>query len=92
MEKRIWLVTGTMALLLASAACAGPSRVELDYGTSVKLSKFNQTLNPEAAKNLEPVSGFDGGAAKATLERYQKDFEKPSPPPTYTLSIGSFGK
>ncbi len=91
MRKRSWLFVGIIGLLLVCAACA-PSRLAMDYGTSFQLSKFNQALNPEAGKNLEPVTGFDGGAAKATLERYQKDFEKPSPPPTYTLSVGSFTK
>ena len=76
------------ALFLASAACA-PTRVEMDYGTSAKLARFNQTLNPEAGKNLQPVTGFDGVAGQANMERFHKDFEKPSPPPVYTLGIGS---
>jgi len=88
MEKRFWLFTGMMALFLASSACAGPSRLELDFGTSAKLSKFNQIHNPEAGKNPEPVTGFDGEAAQATMDRYQKDFEKPAPPPTYMMTIG----
>ena len=54
------LIAGMIALLLGAGACAGPSRVEMDYGTSVKLSAFNQTLNPQAGKNLGPVAGFDG--------------------------------
>ena len=88
-----WLVLiGLVAMVLICAGCAGPSRVEMDYGTSFNLTKFNQVLNPEAEKNLEPVTGFDGKAAQATMEKYQKDFEKPTPPPTYTLSIGGIGK
>ncbi|MCX5916034.1 MAG: hypothetical protein NTX30_05015 [Deltaproteobacteria bacterium] len=47
---------------------------------------------PEASKNLEPVTGFDGGAAKATMDRYQKEFEKPPAPPSYMISVGSLGK
>jgi hypothetical protein len=91
MEERMkngLLVVGMIALLLGAAACAGPSRVAMDYGTSVKLSTFNQTLNPQAGKNLEPVAGFDGGAAKYTMERYQKDFEKPPAAPGYTFRTG----
>jgi hypothetical protein len=91
MEKRFWMVTGLIALWIVAAACA-PTRLEMDYGTSAKLSKFNQILSPEASKNLEPVTGFDGGAAKATMDKYQKDFEKPSTPPSYTISVGSLGK
>jgi hypothetical protein len=71
--------------------CAGPSRLEMDYGTSYQLAKFNQTSNPEAEKNLEPVTGFDGRAAKATIDRYQKGFERPPAAPVYTLRIGTLG-
>jgi len=92
-----------MMLLLAfsflSIGCAGlnqekvtlspPSRLEMDYGTSFNLMKFNQIADPEAEKNLEPVTGFDGQAAKATLDKYRKDFEKPAEAPAYTLSIGA---
>jgi hypothetical protein len=88
-----------IAFSLLSIGCAGleqgkvtlspPSRLEMDYGTSFNLMKFNQIANPEAEKNLEPVTGFDGQAAKATLDKYRKDFEKPAEPPTYTLSIGT---
>lgn len=69
--------------------CEGPSRLQMDYGTSYKLSKFNQILDPAAERNFEPVTGFDGEAARATMDRYQKGFEKPTPPPTYMLTVGA---
>ena len=72
--------------------CPGPSLVAMDYGNSYNLAKHNQILNPEADKNLEPVTGFDGKAAHKTIERYRKDFEKPTPPPSYVLSVGEIGK
>ncbi len=92
MTKRFFLLIGLAGIFLISVGCAGPSRLEMDYGTSFKLAKFNQILNPEAEKNLEPVTGFDGPAAKNTLDKYQKDFEKPTPPPTYVLGVGTIGK
>jgi hypothetical protein len=91
-KEGCFLLIGLVAMFLISTGCAGPSRVEMDYGTSFKLAKFNQILNPEAEKNLEPVSGFDGPAAKNTIDKYQKDFEKPAPPPTYVLGVGTIGK
>lgn len=91
--KRDFLLIGLVAIFLISAGCANiPTRLEMDYGTSFKLSKFNQILNPEAEKNLEPVMGFDGDAALKTMEKYEKGFEKPTPPPAFTLSIGAMGK
>jgi hypothetical protein len=67
-----------VGMLLTCTACAGPSRLEVDYGTSQNLVKFNQTLDPGAAKNLGPVVGFDGLAANAVVEKYREGFEKPA--------------
>jgi hypothetical protein len=79
-------------LLFLGVGCAGLSRVETDYGRSSHLTKTNQILNPEAAKNLEPVTGMDGESAQVLTERYQKDFEKPTPPAPYTLTLGTIGE
>jgi hypothetical protein len=71
------LVVGLAAMFLIAAGCAQPlTRLEMDFGTSFKLAKFNQIMYPEAEKNLAPVTGLDGRAAKASIDRYRKDFEK----------------
>ena len=64
----------------------------MDYGTSYKLAKFNQTLDPDAEKNLEPVEGIDGQAAEKIMEKYQKSFERPHRPPTFSIRISGGGK
>jgi len=87
-----WILIGSIAVFLALASCAGPSRLELDYGTSKKIAAFNQVLDPDAEKNLDPVEGFDGNAAWRVVEKYQKEFEKPAPPPAYVFGVGSIGK
>jgi len=92
MTRKWFVLVGLVGILALASGCAGPSRVEMDYGTSYKLALFNQVLNPEAEKNLEPVTGFNGGAAQNTLERYQKDFEKPAPRPVYMVPIGTLGR
>jgi hypothetical protein len=92
MSRRFLFIIGFSTVVLMLVGCAGPSRLEMDYGTSSKLMKINQVWNPEAEKNIEPVSGFDGEAAQATVEKYRKDFEKPAPAAPYTLSIGIAGK
>ncbi len=91
MTKRSFLFTGLVVAFLISTGCVA-SRVAMDYGTSHKLAKFNQTLNPQAEKNLEPVAGFDGRAAEATIERYRKGFQEKSQAPVYTINIGGFGR
>jgi hypothetical protein len=91
MIRKCLKLSGWIALLFLLMSCAA-SRLETDFGTSLKLMKINQVWNPEAEKNIEPVSGFDGEAAQATVEKYRKDFEKPAPAAPYTLSIGVSGK
>ncbi len=58
------------------SACAGPTRVEKNFGKSYKQAVGNQILDPEAEKNLEPVTGFDGKAAQSSIEKYRKNFEQ----------------
>ena len=79
-----------IAVLLILTGCAAPRGIEMDYGTSYNLAIFSQTLNPEAAENLNPVIGFYGQAAEATMERYQKGFEGEKPgPPVYSINVGN---
>ena len=97
--KRLCILILLVAFSLLSIGCTGPNqstvtldpptRLEMDYGTSFNLMKFNQIANPEVEKNLDPVTGLDGQAVKATLDKYKKDFEKPAAAPAYTLSIGT---
>jgi len=89
MARRGFLLIGVAGIFLLVASCAGPSRVEMDYGTSHKLAKFNQTLNPQAEKNLEPVTGSDGRTAEATIERYRKGFQEKSEAPVYSINIST---
>jgi hypothetical protein len=92
--KRFFVFVGLLVLVFIFGGCARnvSSRVEKDFGTSFRLAKQNQQLNPEATKNIDPVTGFDGKAAQATLDKYQKDFEKPVPSTPFVLSFGAGGK
>jgi len=87
MKKMIMISLSCFFLIATLAACA-PSRLEMDYGTSFKLQKFNQTADLEAGKKVEPAEGMDGKAAQATKEKYQKGFEKEPPAQVYNLTIG----
>ncbi len=82
-----------LVIIIAGAVLAGCSsmtgRVAMDYGTSYQLAKHNQILNPDAEKNLEPVYGFEGAAAQATLEKYEKSFEKENVAPVYSINVGT---
>jgi hypothetical protein len=92
--KKISIFIVLLFLFTMMAGCAGMTRLEMDYGTSFNLAKYNQTLNPDAEKNLDPVYGMDGWAAAAAMEKYHKGFEKPADAQatSYTLNIGAMGK
>jgi len=84
---------GFLALVIVFAAGCATSRVETDYGTSNKLARFNQTLNPDAEKNLQPVEGMDGQASQKALDTYRKGFEKPAQAmPSLVIGVSGSGK
>ncbi len=67
--------------------------VAQEWSTSYKLSIANQTLNPDAEKNLTPVSGMDSKAADSVLTKYEKEFEKAPQVPIYTMGLsGGLGR
>jgi hypothetical protein len=83
-----------LASLMASAgliACA-PTTPHLDtrFGDAVNTAKAQQTINPDASLNTDPVAGLDGQAANAVIDRYHKSYEKPpAPVDVFTIGVGS---
>ena len=87
MKNLFWVVTMFIMLLALCGGC-GPTRTQMDFGTSYQLAKFNQIQNPQAEKNLKPVEGMDGQAAQNAVEKYHQDFKKPAPAQNFSISIG----
>jgi hypothetical protein len=83
-----------VGLLVVSMSCANnaslmtpaESRLDENWGRSFESAKYNQTLNPDAGKNLDPVTGLDGQAADAAIQQYRKSFSQQS-----TASTGGVG-
>ena len=75
MRRATFYILSTILAIFLISACAGPTRLDKDYGMSVKQAQINQTLDPEAEKNLEPVAGLDGKAGQTSIEKYRKTFE-----------------
>lgn len=91
MKKITKIAIGLLPLIVLILGC-GPTRLEMDYGTSYQLQKYSQTFNPQAEKNKKPVTGLNGKAAQNAVEKYQKGFEQTtSGSTTYQFSIGSMG-
>lgn len=89
MLQKNLILPGFIIMITLLTGCAA-SRLERDYGRSVRLTKSNQILHPEATLNLEPVYGFDGHAAEITIEKYRKSFEKREVAPVFIL--GAIGR
>jgi len=85
MLKRTIAITAVCALLALFAGCSGPAGnnpfreetlLDKNWGRSVETAKYNQTIDPEAGKNLAPVEGLDGKAAGYAVDKYENSFRK----------------
>jgi predicted component of type VI protein secretion system len=67
-------------LLLAIAGCVSKApNLDRHFGEAVSLVKAQQTLNPDASRNNDPVKGMDGKAAKSAYDEYQNSYKAPQP-------------
>lgn len=62
--------------------------LDRNWGRSLESAKYNQILNPDASKNLEPVVGLDGQSAEKNMDKYKKSFEKEPAQKAYNLNLG----
>lgn len=77
-------------LLLALTGCATRTPyLDSQFGQSVRLLNAQQTINPQAALNNNPVNGLDGKAAANGYVNYEKSYEKPIPQQSsFTIGVG----
>ena len=82
MLNRCLILTGLIVALVMFPSCGGKPLVQKDtllernWGRSYESAKYNQMLNPDAGKNLEPVTGADGQTAERAIEKYRKGGSK----------------
>jgi hypothetical protein len=84
--KRSVLSLGTaagLALLLAGCGTTATPGYDARFGDAVRQAKALQTLDPEAGRNADPVTGIDGQAGKSAIDRYQESFR--TPPQTFDV-------
>ena len=82
------------SLFLASVALVGCATqtpiLDQHYGEAVNAAKLQQTINPDASLNQDPIAGIDGQAANAVVDRYHKSFEQPPVTPNaFTIGVGT---
>ncbi|MDO9151915.1 MAG: hypothetical protein Q7U33_11090 [Methylotenera sp.] len=78
---------------VAIAGCATKTPILDDhFGEAVNAAKAQQTINPDASMNTDPVAGVGGQAADAAVDRYHKSFTQPPVTPNvFNIGIGSSG-
>ena len=89
--KACFLIAGLIVVATLSGCSTGyeSGAVAREWGTSHNLAVANQTLNPDAEKNLKPVTGMENKAAENTITKYEKEFEKAPRAPVYNLQLPS---
>jgi len=83
------LLIGALSLL-AISACATPTpQLDQQFGTAVNAAKAQQTLNPDASRNRDPVAGIDGTPAVNAVDEYHNSFKAPAPTfPVINIGVG----
>jgi len=91
---RTFTIKFILAALLAPvvlASCATQTPVlDQHFGEAVNAAKAQQTINPDASLNTDPVAGIDGQAASGAVGRYHRSFVQP--PATgniFTIGVGT---
>ncbi len=88
MIKIFFVLINLSVIVMLLEGCTGTGfsgRLENDYGNSHRLAIANQTLNPEAEKNLAPVYGIGGNTADTIVDSFQGSFKQRSRQPNYPL-------
>lgn len=80
MTRSTFALGAMAALVLTLAGCSAPATPLYDakFGEAVRQAQALQTLYPEASRNSDPVTGIDGSAGKAAIDRYQESFRRPA--------------
>ena len=77
------LLAALIVITLGGCRSSAPN-LDSRLGYAVNTAKAQQTINPDASRNPDPVAGLDGASAKESIDRYTNTFKEP--PPTFTIT------
>lgn len=89
--NKLGMVAIAGVVTLCGCAISTTPEADARFGESMTMLKAQQTINPEASRNTDPVAGIDGKAAKGALDNYRDSFSKPPSEASNTMSIGIGG-
>ena len=76
----VWATAWATALATTLTACIPASpRLDASYGVAVSMAIIQQTANPNAYRNIDPISGIDAQAGDASMDNYRESFVNPRP-------------
>ncbi|EEG09808.1 hypothetical protein [Pseudogulbenkiania ferrooxidans] len=74
--KLMITMSGTVLAVLLTG-CSSTPYLDSHFGESVDMIKAQQTINPQASQNMDPVAGIDGKAGQEAMGRYYDSFKTP---------------
>ena len=87
--KRLAPLALALGALSLSGCMSTTPHWDARFGEAARAAVALQVIDPEAARNPDPVTGVDGKAAHGALEQYHKSFTRPAPAPqTLTIGVG----
>lgn len=76
-----------LSAALLSACMPLTPNLDSSFGNAVNQAKAQQTLNPDASLNTEPVGGVSGAEGNLAIDAYHESL-KPSQPAPTIINIG----
>ena len=67
MQTRNLTLMAVLPVCLLTACVPMSPNLDSHFGEAVNMAKAQQTVNPDASKNPDPVSGVDGKAAQSAI-------------------------
>lgn len=81
------LIFGALSAAWLSACVPLTPNLDSSFGSAVNQAKAEQTLNPDASQNVEPVTGVSGTEGNLAIDAYHESL-KPSQPAPTIINIG----
>ena len=76
-RKAAMIATASLLMLSGCGSISTTPEVDSRFGESLSIIKAQQTINPDASRNTDPVAGIDGKAAKGAYDNYRDSFRQP---------------
>lgn len=74
---------------LLSACVSTTPQWDQTFGDAVRTAVAQQTINPNASLNPDPVNGIDGASARESMGRYRSSFKEAQPAVnSFTIGVG----